>query len=299
MTSNAASAIDLYRDVPAHAAYTVGFGLRTSSTPPTTDNPLLSFRDGASEQFTLYHKTDGLLEVRRGATVLGTSASALPTGSYAFLEMQAVINAATGSFEVRINETSALSATGVNTQATGNAQTSRLQFGMNNDGGFNIRIDDLYINDGDTATPNSGFLGDAQIVVVYPNADGSNAQFTPSSSTDHYALVDEAQVTQADYVSSDTEGQSDLFVFPELVANVQAFLAAQAVMAVNKSGVAPASATPLALDTVNSGLMAGTNAALADSVSLLTEMHEVDIITGQQWTPATLALIEFGLRNGV
>jgi len=88
-------------------------------------------------------------------------------------------------------------------------------------GGYEIRVDDFVVNYNDGDGINDGFLGEPRVVCLLPQTDavaaGSNADFTPSTGTDHGALVDEATPNDdTDYVSSSTLNHVDSWEYPAL-----------------------------------------------------------------------------------
>ncbi len=85
-------------------------------------------------------------------------------------------------------------------------------------------IDDVYWGDGAGAAPWNAFLGDERVEFQVPltDADGGGGSFqewTPSTGTDHGALVDEIPPDNfSTYVASATIGQRETFKFPPIAA---------------------------------------------------------------------------------
>jgi hypothetical protein len=65
----------------------------------------------------------------------------------------------------------------------------------------NAYFDDLVIGSG-------GYLGDLRCVDIRPNADGT-VQYTPSTGSDNYAMVDETPPSDSDYNETDVDGNAD------------------------------------------------------------------------------------------
>ena len=96
---------------------------------------------------------------------------------------------------------------GVGTRQQTEVGVDRIRFQLNGLNQFTTpTIDDVYVT-------NSGArLGESRVAALYPNADTADADWTPSTGTDHYALVDETTVnSDADYVASGTVGDLDLY----------------------------------------------------------------------------------------
>lgn len=119
---------------------------------------------------------------------------------------------ATGSFEVRLNGVTVLQATNV---VTGSQPEPVLSFAIMAPGGAGRTWhDDVYLCDS-TGTRNNDFLGDIRVYETTPTADGHYEEWTPLSGSNHAAMVNEIPPDgDGSYVSSDTIGQRDTYVFP-------------------------------------------------------------------------------------
>jgi hypothetical protein len=77
----------------------------------------------------------------------------------------------------------------VDTKQQTEAGVDRIRFQLNGLNQFTTpTIDDVYI------TNTSTRLGESRVVVLYPNADTADADWTRSTGVDHYATVDETTV---------------------------------------------------------------------------------------------------------
>jgi hypothetical protein len=139
---------------PNQGSYaTVGFAFKTSNIV-TIVRPLFSFRDGsANDQITLRTETTGALTILSGtAVVLGTSAAGLiAAATWNYVEVQTFIHATLGSVVVRVNGTSVITLTGVNTQSVA-ANTVAQLFLRGPGTGQSTQFDDLYLTMGPGAT---------------------------------------------------------------------------------------------------------------------------------------------------
>lgn len=156
---------------------------------------------------------DKLLRIYRGnkATLLATSSAQVTENAYQYIEFAATIHDTTGNYEVRIDGTTVLSATNVDTRQDASvADVSVISFGGSSGSGRPVlRYDDIYAKDDLT------FLGPCRVETLFPTADTADKDWTRSSGADNYALLDDAG-TITDYVESVTVGDYDNFTFGDL-----------------------------------------------------------------------------------
>lgn len=291
------STSDVIKVIPASGTLIIGQAIWS---PLGTNNfQVVSFFDGTATnpQLTVSCDTSGRLVVYRGAagsgTLLATSLSVIAASSWAYVEVKVVFGN-TGSYEVRVNGTAVLSATGVDTTMTANNTASGIGFGYAFGNGslwsaLNYK-DDLYVCDG-TGSVNNDFLGDCRVDALYPNADGTYAAFTCSTGTSHFALVDEATPNTTDYVSAGVVGNKDSYAFTDLATAATVF-GVQVCNAALKDDVGSRSVANL----VRSGTTDAISTGVPLSTSLLyyCSIHELDPATGAAWTQAGVNAAQFG-----
>lgn len=96
-------------------------------------------------------------------------------------------------------------------------------------GGLDATYRDLYVTDDE-------FLGDCEVRLLVPDADGDDGDFTPSSGTDDFAMVDEVPADdETTTLSSDTVGDKVLVHVENLPAGVAAILGVQVLNLTTKS----------------------------------------------------------------
>lgn len=176
---------------------------------------LIEAMDDSNVQVCVHIDNAGVLTVRRNTNIiLGTSGQSLPFFEWAYIEFKATINDTTGSYELRINGDTWISATGVDTQNTTNAYISSMRYM----GGGNVTYwDDLYICD-TLGTTNNDFLGECAIETLYPTADNAVA-FSRSGGTTNYENVDESYADDdTTYTYSATLNAEDLFDYGNMTA---------------------------------------------------------------------------------
>ena len=264
---------------------TVGFAFWYATTTAGT-NPILAFLDVSSRQVDLQlNQATGVLTVTRNGTVLGTSAAVLSISTWFYIEFQATIHSSTGSITVRVNGTDVITVSGANTQTSANAYANRIYIeGINSTSLY----DDMYIEN--TAT----FHGECRVLTVLPNADSSPLQWTPSTGTAHWSLVDEGNPNDdTDYVSSSTPGHVDLYGFPDITPT-GSILAVQTVLTARKDD---AGVRQIADQCVSGATTAtGATATITSSYLMYRQIRETDPDTGAAWTAAGFNAASFGQK---
>ena len=165
----------------------------------------LTLQDVAANQVTVQWIGDGSIVVRTG----GTSGTALMTLPNAFLlntwdswQFKIVINATTGSVEIRKNalSTPVIDLTGVNTRGgSSNNTCDRFLFGIST--AVTFVLDDLWFNSDNGASPTT-WPGDVRCVTL-PVASQSQAQFLPSPNN-YFVQNSSATTTVSSTLTSDT-----------------------------------------------------------------------------------------------
>lgn len=210
----------------AFATVSVGFALRTNGLagPTTGTSNIVNFQDGTGggTQVTISVNPTGNIVAFRGngnGTVLGTSALALSTNVFYYIEAAVTINNTTGSVTVKVNGTTYLNLTGINTRSTANNSCNAVTFGNNitfqNSSGLCqgniVDYDDLYID-------NAGTLyGDSRVESLLPNANGATNAWTANGAASNWQCVDQNPADDdTTYVSSAAAGNIDQYTYPAL-----------------------------------------------------------------------------------
>ena len=163
--------------------------------------------------------------------------------------------------------------------------------------GYYLTLDDIYVCD-DTGAANNDFLGDTRILSTIPTGDGAELQWTPSSGTTHYTLLDEATPNgDTDYISAAAAGQTDTFTFPALTLPTgYGILRAVQVMAYAKSPVG-------GVDRL-AGIarVGGTDYPSAEGIvqavyTGIANVFEGNPATGNPWTLAEVNAAEWGVKR--
>lgn len=235
--------------------------------------------------------------VRWGAVAGGSPAAILWTSSpiygdltFRSFKMKGVIHASIGSVDLMIDGTQVYSASGIN---TGTGTINRVAF-CQGDLSFNAGIvcDDLVIKDSAAA-----YLPDLRIDQLPPVGDGATLNLTPSTGTNHFAVVDESQVSTADYLSGTNVGDFDLLD----LANMST--APNQILGVNLIGYA--NKTDVTARAWNLGCKSGATTSNGSDLSLATSagyyhrLLETDPNTAAEWLKSNVDALQIQPRIAV
>ncbi len=278
----------------AFSAWVVGFAF---STTALSVSEIAYVLDAGSIQMNLALNADGTLSLRRnGATLTGgTSAQALSINTWYYIEVKLTIadSVAADSCKVRVNGVDWITiAAGQDTKNTTNAAAN--QFRLLTSANITFNFDDLYICD-QSGTTNNNFLGDCRVDTAFADADGTYSQFTPSTGTTHYTLVDEAAPNTTDYNAGANVGDRDSYGFaalPALTSQVVYGVQVNAAILKDDAGARSAS-TMVRSGTTNAD---GASVALGTTQTYLSQIYETDPSGGGAWTESAINAAEFGTK---
>jgi hypothetical protein len=229
-----------------------------------------------------------------GSIVVGTPAETTPqsapnlvqTGVYAYFELSVALSGSKVTVEARINGFTVIGPVAIDASGVP-FYNGIYMFGPG--GGLNAWVDDLYLCDGSGAYTNT-FLGPVRIYTGTPIADSSPLQWTPSSGSPHYSLVNQIPPSAgATYVSSETVGQIDQYLHangsPPAGGKV---LAVQHCLDANI-----ATAGSRALSSCIDGTSHGAS-ALTTTYHIYTQPYDVNPVTGLPWDVADFATLPIG-----
>lgn len=173
----------------------------------------LESMDGTTRQIGVQINVDRTISVLRGTTVLATSETALSGDTWYYIELRTVIHNTTGEYELRVNGTAWLTATGANTRSSANNSADGIRiYSENFQFGY---FDDLYICDG-TGSSHNTFLGDCKVMALVPSGAGASTQWTPSAGANYECVDDATPDSDTTYVSSATAGHKDTYALGDL-----------------------------------------------------------------------------------
>ena len=278
-------------------ASTIIVGVAVNPSTLTGTSYLLTFDDNGTVQASMRIQTDGQV------ILTGTSETfVLPVGIYSYLEVKLTVHGAAGAWVARVNGVEVLNETGLDTQATGNSFANQVRFGGPGSGSQTTdkRYDDIVIMDSVDATSTQGapfndFLGDIRVDALMPEADGDSSDFTPSTGTDNYAMVDEVPPNDdTDYVSSSTVGHKDLYALPDLPSPSGEVKGVVVTMRARKDD---AGTRTIRAVVKRSGTEAeGPDISLSTDYAYYQSVFGVDPSTSSPWTIAAVNAMQAGTK---
>jgi hypothetical protein len=205
---NEPTAATIAKHVGAQTTLYVGLAFNWNPTPQTTgdDFTILQFIDAATCQCTLWIRPSGTLYFTRGSTSissggtsLGTASVPFPSNSFHYLEVQVVISATVGVLQLKLDQTTIINLTGINTKVSGNSSfdsvvmgpSSVIGLGIDNATSYSGYIDDVYMD-------TSGFNGDVRVNGQLPSGDGSTQNFANHEATWVLSTITRLQTTIVD-----------------------------------------------------------------------------------------------------
>lgn len=303
-TNNAAK---ILASADEHATLTLGFAYKPAVvTTSGTGLGVCGFRSdtNATSHITISQNTDGTLTARRGTgsgTALGTSTLAGPlitAAQWQYVEVKVALHDTTGTVEIRINGTTVLSLTSVDTKNAG-TKTVLDSFYLgpitSSTSSHDAVFDDIYLTNG-AGSVNTGFLGDVAIETLLPNGNGTTNQWLGSdgNSTDNYLLVDEATPSSTDYTGSAVSADRDLYAMANLSRGSGTIYGAVATAWAGNSDAGAQSIKHVAKSGATTDV--GTAVAVTTTYVPLPKVYEVDPNTSAAWTVSNLNSAEFGVQ---
>ena len=200
----------------------------------------------------IVNSTDLLL--RRGGTTLATATAALTPGQWHYIELKFRISDTGGAQTtdglgiVNVDGTEVINFTGDTDADLFTNSTSRdyvgfsfeFSLGSSSDASDYWALDDLYalFPEGESA-PYDDFLGPVRVIRFSLDGDNSPLEWTPSTGSDHFSLVDENGADATDYVESDTDAQVDTFTLTDFGGGGTIYALKAEVEAINTVGGTP------------------------------------------------------------
>ena len=282
------------KPLPASGGFVVGLALRLAAAPSSL-NPLIEVREGTTVHLAVYADTSSRLLVRQGSgTTLATGTTVLVLNNWYYLEFKGTIHDTTGSYALRIDGVAEVSGSGVDTRNGGTTgQWDRVRIaGLTSS--TSTFLDDFYVCDQSGAAPTNDFLGVIKIECVLPQTgNGTNVGLTPSTGTDHGALVDENPPNTTDYNASATVGAKDTYNLPSL-ALTGAILGIQTNLYVGKSDTAARSVC--AVVRTGGADFDGASVSPGTTFGYFSEARALNPATGLAWTTADFDALEAGMK---
>lgn len=280
-----------------------------SALPGANDRFVLyDFRDTANvHQVSVVIQSTGIIDVKRGTdsgVSLGATASpAVVAEAYQHIETLVTFDHETGSVEVRVNGVTVLSITGADTVATLNEECSQVALlcGRNFSSGapgLDTDIDDYFVYD-DSGSFNNTFIGDRRVLTLFPNADTAQEDWVPSTGSDSFAMVDEADPDDDSTYLSAAAGISPAPVteleLGDLPAGISAISAIQLVHRSRKTDAGDANMQLSAVSAASEA--AGTDRPITEAYTYYHDVIEADPDTSAPFTPSAVDALKLKIER--
>ena len=224
--------------------------------------------------------------VRGDGVVLCTGTRILQNNSYYYFEVSYNIDDVTGKCALYLDGVLECSATNVDTRRLTATVNGAAMIGS---GAAATDYCDWYFQN------SYAILGERRCLNLTPTSDGTYSEWTPSTGTSHFAMVDEIPPNgDTDYLSSVTVGQRDIFGFSDLPYTPATVDAVQVSLYARKDDAAVRQIAPL-LRTAGADQL-GTAVTLTTSYLDYLQVYVVNPTTAAAWTPAQVNALEAGVQ---
>ena len=281
-------------------------GLAYLSNNAAADFPIISLREGTITHVYVYPvKESRVFRVARGdGTILGTATTLYGVNIWMYLELKVVVHDSAGSFELRMNGTSIVSASGVDTRNGGTGVINEFMLfdtgGSGANDNDNSWMDDLYFCNNIGPVSNN-FLGDIRVQYLVPTGVGAKTQFTPSTGS-NWQTVDETAPSDTDYNSASTPGAMDLFGMANLSGNGLVY-GVQTILRGKKDDAGFRGAKPAFFKANGTGstdrYYTGTQSPVGDTFyPAPIQIYNTSPDTGVAWTVDEVNALQYGYAVG-
>lgn len=283
----------------------IGFAFNFHSGIPTgsNDSAMEILDNAGGAVMSVIWGSDGSFLVKRGNKSSGTliaqtDPSVYGASAFYHFEMRSLVSATVGTCEIRINGVTVLNATGLNNAGTANVEFSqlRLENGSGGAGGAAYAVDDLFILD-TTGSYNNDFLGDMAVLEDVPDADGTyTGEWTPSTGSDQYAMIDEIpQDGDTSYDEATAVYDTMSVTFPDIDVSFTG-IACVELFHISRKTTAGDGSVQCRADS-NGTEVAGDTDALTESYSGYRSVFEEDPDTATVWSVAAANAVEMILER--
>jgi hypothetical protein len=289
-TGNGGNTDRLRYAFPGGGKTTIGWSFRVYPAGLTSaDGAGLNWdlRDVANAaQIRFYIQTTGGIAVYRGATLLGaTSGPAVTANTWSHIECKVFISDTVGTVEIRVNGTQVLSLTGIDTKNTANTTYDQIEFYLPQipltTGGYTF-FKDFVLWD-TSGTRNNNFMGPCFLGRYTTSADVS-FNWTPSTGTTGYNLLDETGPNDADYISAAWPAPAaSTFDMPNLPADVTSV---RGIVLFGRMKKSDGGDCNVQMSLVEGGTPTnGTDRAITTAETYWYDVLELNTRTGNPFTP--------------
>jgi hypothetical protein len=210
---------------------------------PTSNSRIFRWKSAAGTVLggLIFNITSKKIEVYTGdfATLVATGSTVLNAATFYVIELYIKI-ADSGQITVRVDLTQDSNFSG-DTKPGADTTVGLLEWGglYNTAAGDYIYVDDIIIHT-ISGTKNNSWPNGGKVYLLVPTGDGATKQWTPSSGTDHWALIDEIPPVATDNLIAASNALVDILTLPNLPGEAAAVKAViPETYALKGSAVAP------------------------------------------------------------
>tara|TARA_R110000796_G_scaffold61138_1_gene141603 strand:- start:11841 stop:12875 length:1035 start_codon:yes stop_codon:yes gene_type:complete len=243
----------------------------------TTGESIILSYDKDVDKFTLW--IDGVL--------IFTTTAFYTLGIYYFLEL--TYNGGTGAYEMFVDGASVTSGTGSLTGVSFDRIGIYSGQGPGNSSSGQVFFDDIYVSDGTR-------YGDIVVEYTFPDTDTVNADWTPASGVDGFAMVDNAPPNPVQYIETSTINDISDFDVANPSATVFQVFGVMVTSVALRTGAS--------VEEFNTRLISGasvgagaTNVAPQTTAAYRRDIFDTDPDTGIAWTPAGVNGLQVGVEK--
>lgn len=267
----------------------------------TSDGQFFQIKNAASQTVFGLSFIDEIFLRVDGQAELGRYPVLIKPQTWYYIEIKVTINnSPNGSWALRVNGNAIDSATGVDTAYASDLSDSVRFIGFGNSGvaANQAKIDDIYVCDA-SGSLNNDFLGPIVVRNLSPDGDGDDEQWTTSSGTDSYALVNETSPADddSDYIEDTTTGNRSIFTMGNVPSGQTGIVGVQ-----QWTDCRVTDATSYTLKQTikqNGSLYPSTGQSItSQSFAQYYDILETDPDTGVAWTESGLNAIQSGVEVG-
>jgi hypothetical protein len=285
----------LIKDITASDTLIVGFAfLSRNGTYPSNDFDIFAFDQITTQTCEIFLGLNGSVGFRDANNIEHVSLPARwQKDNWQYLEAKIVIHDTNGSFEIRLNGSTVLSKSNIDT-SSGGMQANRVRFGGVSGTTLDTDFSDFYLLN-DIGTTNNDFLGDTRVEVLFPNGAGTTTDWAVTGAASNFQAVDESPPDDdTSYVSDSTLSNKDTYNFDSLNATSGTISAVQVNLHARKDDVAPRGIVAVARSVATE--TDGTEIDLTTSYDNYQEVYETDPNGGGSWTVSSVNAAEFGVK---
>lgn len=284
----------------AAAGLILGMAWNQASGVFNTGTRVATFRNGANIAAYLAFSATGYLTLyNQAGVVIATAPSSWTLSVWQYLEVKYVPSSSAGVCIVRVNETEVINVSGATTN-TGITTIDTIFF----DPRLGNVMDDMYLLDlvDETATvgrANNDFLGDVRVAHSYPTSDGTTTSMTPSTGTNHAALVDEVPPNTTDYVSALAGGGTvkDLYQVTDLPAAAVTVFGVRTLLYAAKTDAGAAALKPMIRESTGVETIGAAQNLGVTFTGYAGAFHKVKA-AGGEFTPTDINGLQAGAQSG-